>query len=359
MGWEDAVAQASSVGLQIDYKKYVVILLKNYDVTDENEIYAAVLEIIEQNSLVEGYGVHLIDDNRNLFVLFGDSEGELWEVINVFQEVLKQHTPKYIMAVSNFHTDFTQGSMAYIEADVAFDNRLFSDSRIVRFSELEQKDYINPISDNLLRRLVHAIHMKDKSAVERVAKEICDGLNDTRASLYAFKIVYHKIVTVLLNEWKDDKVGFEEFFNMFTMSQCGNREDFYNLICRICDMIIDNADDISEESDLVRRALVYMQENFHSADLNMNAVAEYLGVSSAKLSKEFKKQVDVRPLDYLTSLRMERAKLLLRETNDAVQDIGQAVGYEDVHIFIDRFKKYTGTTPKRYREECVNPSVLN
>ena len=44
-------------------------------------------------------------------------------------------------------------------------------------------------------------------------------------------------------------------------------------------------------------------------------------------------------------VRLERAKELLRTTDQLVKQVSEAVGYEDDHVFIRRFKKYTGKTP--------------
>ena len=77
----------------------------------------------------------------------------------------------------------------------------------------------------------------------------------------------------------------------------------------------------------------------------MNALAEYLKISSVTLSVEFKNEMDIRPSDYLSNLRMEKAKELLRISNMRIREISLAVGYEDDRVFLRRFKKYTGMTP--------------
>lgn len=56
------------------------------------------------------------------------------------------------------------------------------------------------------------------------------------------------------------------------------------------------------------------------------------------------------PSDYLTSLRMEHTKRLLRQTDRPIKDICAEVGYGDVSSFIRRFKQYAGATPAQYRQ---------
>ena len=59
----------------------------------------------------------------------------------------------------------------------------------------------------------------------------------------------------------------------------------------------------------------------------------------------------ISPSDYLTSIRMEKAKELLRTTAMKIREISAAVGYDDDHVFTRRFKVYTGRTPSQYRAE--------
>ena len=185
-----------------------------------------------------------------------------------------------------------------------------------------------------------------------MVKDICNRLNGEKASLYAFRILYSDIMQTLLSEWRGEKTEFDEFYNVFTLSQCLNMQDFYELLSDACSMIITNREGIGiQNSDVVWKAVDYMQEHFSDSGLTMNALAEYLQVSAVMLSIEFRNELDIRPSDYLTNLRMEKARELLKETNMLIGDIALIVGYEDVHVFRRRFKQYTGMAPGQYREQ--------
>ena len=94
-----------------------------------------------------------------------------------------------------------------------------------------------------------------------------------------------------------------------------------------------------------------MKQSYQDPDFNMSVLAGQLGVSGVTLAIKFKNAMEISPSDYLTIIRMEQAKKLLRETNLQVKEISIAVGYEDAKLFMRRFKKYTGKSPGQYRTE--------
>lgn len=63
----------------------------------------------------------------------------------------------------------------------------------------------------------------------------------------------------------------------------------------------------------------------------------------------FKEQTGRTPLEYFTRLRMEKAALSLLETDQAVQDIAFACGYDNSKYFSRLFRQYEGLSPKQYR----------
>lgn len=65
------------------------------------------------------------------------------------------------------------------------------------------------------------------------------------------------------------------------------------------------------------------------------------------------KETSTTFVNYLTSLRMEKAKLLLRNTSQKINLICQQVGYPDAKYFCTLFKKEVGVTPNQYRSNQI------
>ena len=343
-------------GFCFENRIFAVVLLGKRSDSNDNKAHAGMLELIEKEEGLDGYGIHLVGRGQSLFALFGDTRERIETVMQGLFDVGKNAYEEFVMSASGLHSILTEGPMAYLEADTAFDNRFLQDnSRIIFYKQAEdmQESYENVLSDAYLQKLRLAIKGRDKEAVSQAVTDICRRMTEVNPSLYTFRMIYNDILHILITEWKGRKVEAESLYNVFTLSQCLTIQDFNELLKDACRAVIDNNPEeaVAGGGDVVSRAVAYLQENFASSELTMAALAERLQVSSVTLAVVFKNSMGIRPSDYLANLRMEHARELLTTTNMLIREISLAVGYEDDHVFTRRFKKYTGMTPGQYREE--------
>jgi YesN/AraC family two-component response regulator len=78
-------------------------------------------------------------------------------------------------------------------------------------------------------------------------------------------------------------------------------------------------------------------------------IAEKFNITPQYLSSLFKEKTGQNLSDYITHLRIEKAKLLLTQTNYSVNEIALKVGYIYPNSFINVFKKKVGLSPTKYR----------
>lgn len=104
----------------------------------------------------------------------------------------------------------------------------------------------------------------------------------------------------------------------------------------------------SNSSKNIREAISYLEKNF-SKHISLTDVAEQVYMHPVYFSQIFKQRVGVTFSEYLTNLRMERAKEYLSLLDYKIKDIPQMVGFYDEKHFYKVFKKYTGMTPMEYR----------
>jgi AraC-like DNA-binding protein len=96
-------------------------------------------------------------------------------------------------------------------------------------------------------------------------------------------------------------------------------------------------------------AEVYVRRHFQEPDLSISGIAEQTGLCVSWLSKAYKKHQGVGLLDYIHTVRIEKAKELLSSSMN-VKQIASKVGYIESKAFIRSFRHYEGITPGRFRE---------
>ena len=89
----------------------------------------------------------------------------------------------------------------------------------------------------------------------------------------------------------------------------------------------------------------------YTEDISLTSLAAKYNISMGHLSKMIKEHLQVNFSDYIASLRIQRAKELLRDESISIQEIAEIVGYNDYFYFTKVFKKVEGISPSKYRKE--------
>ncbi|WP_134682838.1 response regulator transcription factor [Brevibacillus migulae] len=115
-------------------------------------------------------------------------------------------------------------------------------------------------------------------------------------------------------------------------------------------------DAAKDERHIIRKVKEYIQ-NHADGDLRLQTLADVIHLHPIYLSQLFKQETGENLSDYVTSVRMNRAKQLLRETSLKVYDISRLVGYQSPKHFMLIFKKEVGMTPGSYRDRAVSEDL--
>ncbi|MDP4097697.1 AraC family transcriptional regulator [Paenibacillus sp. P96] len=97
--------------------------------------------------------------------------------------------------------------------------------------------------------------------------------------------------------------------------------------------------------------MVQMIHDAYDQDITLEACAEKLKFHPVYLSRVFKKEIGVTFSEYLTGYRMNMAKLWLKDSSLKINEIAERLSYTNATGFIRTFRKMTGMTPGKYREE--------
>ncbi len=101
--------------------------------------------------------------------------------------------------------------------------------------------------------------------------------------------------------------------------------------------------------DAIKMAKRDIEENF-SKDISLDDVSRVVNISPYYFSKIFKEESGSNFIEYLTGIRIERAKDLLINSDKSMKEICSLCGYTDPNYFSRSFKKNVGVTPTEYKE---------
>lgn len=100
---------------------------------------------------------------------------------------------------------------------------------------------------------------------------------------------------------------------------------------------------------VVSKAKAYIDTHYNT-DISLDEVSREVDISPYYFSKIFKDDTGVNFIEYVTKIRMEKAKELLARSDYSMKEICSMVGYSDPNYFSRSFKKNVGLTPTEYKE---------
>ena len=108
------------------------------------------------------------------------------------------------------------------------------------------------------------------------------------------------------------------------------------------------------DNSSVSAARSYIRRNYGNPRLSLQDISNYVGISNSHFCTLFRQETGITINQYITEVRLERAKKLLRESKDSVTRVSALCGYTDNNYFGRLFHKTFGLTPMEYRETWRN-----
>lgn len=124
------------------------------------------------------------------------------------------------------------------------------------------------------------------------------------------------------------------------------RKWFQEKMVGICRTIRDHKDE--QSNSVVKKAKAYIMEHYDS-DISLDEVSREVNISPYYFSKVFKEESGENFIEYLTKVRIEKAKEMLEEPDSSVKEVSIRSGYSDPNYFSRIFKKQTDMTPREYK----------
>lgn len=307
------------------------------------------------------YDIELIFYKYTMYVLINYSSQNEKNVRKKLKTILDQLLMQkniftgytFTIGLSNIETDLTNIKELINQAEQAIMQRIFYGG--AKIYEYEQKQMIATVSiPNLNKIFENAIDVLNKKELINVVHEIKNKFISTVQGKAAFETVLHILNTyITILKQKNIRYDYKTMYNTF-LDGALRCTDFNEIFENLCIMIENSFDKIIYEfeqadSKPIRIAKEYIKKNYMKS-LNLEEVSAVAGFNASYFSSLFKKECSINFTEYITEVRMEKAKELLKETDLGIYAICIDIGYSDLKYFTKSFKKFTGVKPNEYRK---------
>lgn len=232
---------------------------------------------------------------------------------------------------------------------------------IIPFEDLKYfyKSVDFTLLENYEKMLIQNIKIGDENSTRVILKDIFQYVNECAIEKDIIKNFYFNIINLITNMSlsyeapEGAEVGQPKIQYIFELfHKCNSLIEMNTLLEKIAIITTSKIHSYNEKSinTILQKAIDYINNNYQNA-LTLNGVAAYVYVSTYYLSRMFTKELDKNFVDYLSEIRVEKAKEFLKSSSYKTYEIAELVGIKDSHYFSKIFKKYTGHTPSEYRAQ--------
>ncbi len=247
--------------------------------------------------------------------------------------------------------------LSYEEANESLDYQLLDGSnRVIIYRE---SSFVHKVDERVIyaniEKIIDAIAQNDMKKVNKNLDIFFSVLGFYRVETSMFRTYTINLVVKVFEHFhkyfeEEETIIDFSLIDIIVNSRSEDeiKENIVNSIKNISLKLEQNKKD--ERLEIIREASAYLKNNYAQAYLDLSSLASNLHVSTSYLSREFKRIKGKTVIEYLTDIRMEKAKDLLKNTNKKVFEISMSVGYEDANYFSYNFRKHIGTSPLKYRK---------
>lgn len=328
---------------------------------------SSIRDIIKEIVSDYGQGEAFYLEEGNYVVLFSLSAGKslnrqqhlISRLTNGIKEYLKDSMGVDVsMGVSAIHQKYRELPAAFKEASEALSSSaayrlgsvlLYDAAREMgALSESPFEKEINGIESSLRKFNVEQIEESFGELIKKIQQS--NGVEKSYMTGACYIVVF--IIKTFLkdnhmsNLWQEESKSHEEIDKLKTIEDYAVWFD--NLKSRLTGIIQPEVG----SNMLIMKAKQYINQHYRG-NLPLDAVANHLSLSPSYFSRFFSKETGQSFTDYVTGLRIEYAKKLLKSGKYKIYEVAELAGYENTHYFSRIFKKVTGKSPLDYKSKTL------
>ena len=307
------------------------------------------------------------------FLLMADNEEQMSERVKELskdlEEIMKNYsTIAYFGGIGQPVARLRELEESFREAERALAARFTMElNRIISVEDIRMAQNVDTLDDIEITNFGEI--EKTRTMLEKFLNNGAEDEIDEFVDVYINELSEENLKSVLMRQYiiMDAYIVMMSFCEKFegiegemqaqseelknSMKTIQTLEEIKNYIRMLLKKIIGVRDTISGRrySDIIEIAKDQIRKTYMSDEISLNTIAAEVGMSPSYFSSIFSKEMGKTFVEYLTEIRMDRAKELLMCSSMKTSEIGYEVGYKDPHYFSYIFKKTQNCTPKEFR----------
>lgn len=247
---------------------------------------------------------------------------------------------------------------AFSEAENVYEyrNTMELEADVLCYSEIDEADSIYNYSyeaENRLKNLIGIGNTEDAiSALYALFRENTEHRKISNEVLQCLKF---SVLNAILQQVEQDEEFIKTINPVQRLSKVYKKGDIIsileNILQEVC-MYINNKNEKEEQLQFGRKIKEYIQQNYISKSLNVNEIGNVFNMTPYYISKKFRDETGESLLECINSIRIEKAKILLKEGNKTIEQITDEVGYTSSVTFNRLFRKREGMSPGEYKKKA-------
>ena len=384
MDMMEVYKKAEKLGVDIVAEAYNILIFtmnSEEDFSGQKEGYseweAETLEMLEEffsghpsamlfRSNIFSYGVLLKGQKESIKEITKECVGKIQGILN-----RKESKREWFLAVGQPVERLSQIKKSYHTASRAFSQRYLYGENILYYDEMEMMEhrsgqadtndnaYLKKVDVNALNPAILQKFLSNgiQEEIENFVKDYFYAIGQEPMESLVFRNyvilnVRFSVITFLKGLGCDTEGMEPENTEEILVESGKNIENAIAYAEKMISRAITIRDQTSgnKNRSILKTAVDFIDEHYMDEDISLNTAANVANVSSNHFSALFSQNMGQTFIEYLTSLRMNKAKELLRCTGMRSSEIAGEIGYKDAHYFSYLFKKTQGMTPSDYRK---------
>jgi len=230
-------------------------------------------------------------------------------------------------------------------------------NRIIWIEDIEPNSNGKIVFDEIME---HDLSSSIKVGTEKEIMVTIDSLffklESVKVDFKDYQIYFLEILTTIIKTAESLNVDlvdiFGENYNLFVelyeFSDLNQVKQWFKAISiKIMNYITKERQDSCKL--LIEKTKAYINKYYSDSNITINSLCNYLHISPTYFSFIFKRETKMTFISYLTQIRMDASKELIKSTNLKSFEIAYKVGYSEPNYFSNCFKKHFGISPSEYR----------